>query len=134
MLAHHKWPASLNAKLSHSSLHIIDQTAATIKAAQGNLPNGVTRHGQIQAATLPRKRLGTNINTPAAKRQKNDYLTHVSDDTKVAKVRPYKHRPDRYHTRETQARCDKSGGVNHDDVRKELGVQGKCHVSRATLS
>jgi hypothetical protein len=69
---------------------------ATIKAAQGNLPNGVTRHGRIQAAiTPPRKRSGTNIDTPAAKRRKNDYLTQlVSDDTKVVKVRLYKDRLD----------------------------------------
>jgi hypothetical protein len=82
----------------------------------------------------PRKRLGDNADTPPAKRQKNAHNTEpVSGYTKVVVVRLYKNRLDWEHICEAQVNCNNDGGLDLEEVREQLGVQGKCHVSQVSI-
>jgi hypothetical protein len=52
--------------------------------------------------------------------------------TKVVVVHLYKNRLDWDYIHEARVSCDISGGLDLEDVREQLGVQGKCRVSRVT--
>ena len=135
MLVHCKRSFSVNgnhSKLSYNRLWIIGQMAVTINVAQGSSPNGLPRPGQTQAImTIPQKWYADDVSTPSPKCQKIVNMMELDkNDTKVVTVQLYKDCLDWYRIREAQVRCDKSGGINLEDVREALGVQGQCRVSQ----
>ena len=109
-------------------MRIIDQTNVTITAVRKRLAR---RDDQTEAPIAePRKRLGDSIDAPSAKRQKNAPMTEpVSGHTKVVLVRLYANRLDWNYIREAQVSCNNDGGLDLENVREQLGVQGKCRVS-----
>jgi hypothetical protein len=112
-------------------VRIIDETNATITAARKRLIDRLRRDDQNEATIAePRKRLGDSIKAPSSKRQKNAYMTEpVGSHTKVVVVRLYKNRLDWDYIREARVSCDINGGLDLEEVRKQLCVQGKCRVS-----
>jgi hypothetical protein len=73
------------------------------------------------------------VDTSPAKRQKHDFAMELDGDVKIVTVRLYRNRLDWDHIRQAEVRCDKSGGINLENVREALGVPGRCHVSRAIV-
>jgi hypothetical protein len=115
-------------------VRIIDQTNATINAARKHLA-GRQHKDEDESATVPgqRKRLGGSVDAPSAKRQKIVQPNEsVNADTKVVVlVRFYKNRQDWQHSREARICCNNDGGLDLEEVKEQLGLQGKCRVSRS---
>jgi hypothetical protein len=115
-------------------VRIIDQTNLTIAAARKRVMDRLCRDETEVTIAGPRKRLGDCIEAPSTKRQKNTHMTEpVGSHTKVVVVRLYKNRLDWDYIREARVSCDIYGGLDLEEVRKQLGIQEKCRVSRVTV-
>jgi len=113
-------------------VRIIDETNATITAARKRSAEMLRRDAPTEPMmAAPRKRLGDSNDAPPPKRQKK--TEPVSDYTKVVVVHLYKNRLDWDYIREARVTCDNNGGLDLEQVREQLGVQGRCRVSRVTI-
>lgn len=117
-----------------SFVRIVDQTNATITAVRKRLVNRPGKEHHMEPTTAEsRKRSGDHIDVPSGKRQKNTHSSElVGCDSQVIVVRLYRSRLDWDHIREVRVVCNNKG-LDLEEVRAQLGVQGKCRVSQVIV-